>query len=63
MDYKKNLKEFLAEDATQAFLVLFISFTVLLIFGQLDMNTYSGLMKWGIAGFFGEKITNFRGLK
>ncbi len=63
INYKNETVKFFSEDSTQAFVMIFICFTILLAFGMLDINSYTNLMKWGIIGFFGKELTNFHGLK
>lgn len=62
MSYKDDLREFLSHDTSQAFLLLFVCFTTLLISNQIDKTIYTELMRWNIIGFFGEKLTNFKGM-
>ena len=55
---KKDYLKFLSADDTQAFIFAFVGFTVLLVLGQLDLDSYTKIMMVATGAFFGQKITN-----
>ena len=58
---KKEYIAFLSADDTQAFVFVFIGFSLLLVLGYLDIDNYRILMSRATGAFFGEKITDFKG--
>ena len=60
---KKDWKEFITEDTVQAFVAASTIFIILLIVKQIDLTAFTKLMSVNLMGFYGEKLTNFRGLK
>ena len=63
MNYKKDLKKFLAKDASQAFFIIVIILVIMKLSGGITEESFVKLFTVNMAGFFGEKLTNFRGLK
>jgi len=57
-EIKDDYKTFLIQDDTQAFMFTFVAFTVLLIAGYIDLQSFTKIMMVGVGGFFGQKLTN-----
>lgn len=61
-EVKKDFKKFITEDTVQAFAAASTIFIILLIVNQIDLTAFTKLMSVNLMGFYGEKLTNFRGL-
>ncbi|MFP4018501.1 MAG: hypothetical protein ACLFUH_04570 [Bacteroidales bacterium] len=59
MNYKKNLKEFMAQNTTQTFIMTSLILIGLLISELLSERIFGNLFLANIVGFYGEKLTNF----
>lgn len=57
-DMKKDIFAFLKKDTFQAFVVVAILFTTLLIIRLIDMSLYGKLMMVGMGGLYGSELTN-----
>lgn len=57
-DMKNDILAFLKKDTFQAFVVVAILFTTLLIVGLVDMSLYGKLMMVGMGGLYGSELTN-----
>lgn len=59
-ELKNEYFKFLSADDTQAFVFTFAGFTILLVAGQLDLQSYTNIMMVATGSFFGQKVTNRR---
>lgn len=63
MDYKKDLKAFLANDVTQAFYLMLIFLAVMVKVDLLDQANFTSIVKFAAPAYFVQFLTNTEQIK
>jgi hypothetical protein len=63
MNYKKDTLKFIADDATQAYLLVIGILITLMLIDKIDGDSFTSIFKYLSIGYFGQHVTNFKGIK
>lgn len=63
MELLEDFRKFTKKDTTQTFIFISLILVPLLIFNAIDMQSFVKLFGVTIIGFYGQKLTDFKGFK
>jgi hypothetical protein len=63
MDLKKDYKEFLSDNPTQAYIIVSAVMIGLLLYGAISEENFANIYTWIAVSYFGQYITNLSQVK